>query len=189
MEIRYFDIEGVFEIVPRIFKDNRGHFLETFNREVLLNKGIDLTFVQDNQSFSLRNVLRGLHFQYPPYEQGKLVRVIQGRALDIAVDINPDSKTYGKYVSCTLDGEISNMIYIPPGFAHGFVALTDVTLFYKCTQTYNKDAESGIRWNDPDLNIDWGIDNPIVSEKDHELSGFKTIGDIFIHGRQSGKYY
>ena len=189
MEIRNFEIEGVFEIVPRVFSDNRGHFLETYNRDAFLEKGIDLIFVQDNQSFSRKNVLRGIHFQYPPYEQGKLVRVIHGKALDIAVDIRPESSTYGKYVSCILDSEISNMIYIPPGFAHGFVALTDVILFYKCTQTYHKEAESGIIWNDPVLNINWGIDTPVISEKDNELPGFKLIGDIINRGKKSGKYY
>lgn len=189
MEIRYFDIEGVFELVPRVFTDSRGQFLETYNRTSLLEQGIDLTFVQDNQSFSYRNVLRGLHFQYPPYEQGKLVRVISGKAFDVAVDIRPGSETYGRYVSCTLDGTISNMIYIPPGFAHGFVALTDVILFYKCTETYHREAESGIAWNDPDLNIDWGIRNPVVSEKDIELPGFKALGDKFAKGNQSGKYF
>ena len=189
MEIRYFDIEGVFEIVPRIFTDSRGYFMETYNRDVFLNDGIDLTFVQDNQSFSSRNVLRGLHFQYPPYEQGKMVRVISGKAMDIALDIRPGSKTFGKYVSCILDGETSNMLYIPPGFAHGFIALTDVFLFYKCTQTYHKESESGITWNDPDLNIDWGISTPVVSDKDRALPGFRKITDTFTRGIQSGKYY
>jgi dTDP-4-dehydrorhamnose 3,5-epimerase len=126
-------------------------------------------FVQDNQSFSVKGVLRGLHFQKAPYAQGKLVRVLVGKVLDIAVDLREDSPTFGKYESFLLDAAQQNMAYIPEGFAHGFVALEDSVFSYKCTNTYHKASESGLIWNDPDLNIDWGIANPIVSSKDQEL--------------------
>ncbi|HLF33264.1 MAG TPA: dTDP-4-dehydrorhamnose 3,5-epimerase [Cyclobacteriaceae bacterium] len=173
MEIRSFDIEGVFEIIPDIYRDERGFFFESWNREKFLEKDINLNFVQDNQSFSRKNVLRGLHFQYQPFDQGKLVRVISGRALDIAVDIRTGSPTLGKYISCILDSETNNMLYMPGGFAHGFLALTDAVLFYKCTRTYKKKWEGGILWNDPDLAIDWGINSPVVSDRDNRLPSFK----------------
>jgi dTDP-4-dehydrorhamnose 3,5-epimerase len=178
MEIRYFDIEGVFEVIPDIYRDNRGLFFESYNREKFLEKGIDLIFLQDNQSFSKKNVIRGLHFQYPPFDQGKLVRVIRGMALEVAVDIRPDSQTMGKYVTCKLDSDKNNMLYMPGGFAHGFLALTDMILFYKCTQSYSKDWEGGIIWNDSELAIDWGILNPVMSEKDKKLPGFSSYRNI-----------
>ena len=179
MEIRYFNIEGLFELMPRIFGDDRGTFLETYNKDRFLEWGLDLVFVQDNQSFSKKNVLRGIHFQRPPFEQGKLVRVIQGKALDVAVDLRPESPTFGKYQTCILDGELNNMFFIPAGFGHGFLSLTDVILSYKCTETYHRDSEGGIIWNDRDLDIDWGTDNPVISEKDKILPGFNSIQNTF----------
>jgi dTDP-4-dehydrorhamnose 3,5-epimerase len=174
MEIKKTGIEGLIEIVPKIFHDSRGYFLETFNAKILSEAGITLDFVQDNQSYSKKGVLRGLHFQKPPYEQGKLVRVVTGKVLDVAVDLRKGSSTFGKHYSCILDSEINNMLYVPPGFAHGFSALEDALFLYKCTHCYNKESESGIIWNDVDLNIDWMVENPIVSEKDQMLSTFDS---------------
>jgi dTDP-4-dehydrorhamnose 3,5-epimerase len=172
MEIKNTGIEGLIEIVPKVFHDSRGYFFESFNKEYLQEAGITVNFVQDNQSFSKKSVLRGLHFQKPPYEQGKLVRVVMGKVLDVAVDIRKGSPTFGNHYSCILDSTINNMLYIPPGFAHGFSTLEDAIFVYKCTQNYNKESESGIIWNDADLKIDWLIQNPVVSEKDQMLKSF-----------------
>lgn len=169
MEIRESYIKGLFELTPKIFADERGHFFESFNKKVLEKIGVKSEFVQDNQSFSKPGVIRGLHFQRPPYSQAKLVRVIKGKVLDVAVDLRRNSPTFGQYDMVLLDSERSNMLYVPEGFAHGFVALEETILFYKCTNFYNKESESGIRYDDPELNIDWQIKNPIVSEKDITL--------------------
>lgn len=167
MEITRCAIEGLIEIQPRLFRDPRGYFLESFNVEAFEKAGLPTNFVQDNQSLSSAGVLRGLHFQAPPYAQGKLVRVITGKALDVAVDIRKSSPTYGQYHQVLLDAALQNMFYIPPGFAHGFLTLEDHTIFaYKCTNIYNKASEGGLLWNDPELQIDWGIASPLVSEKD-----------------------
>ncbi len=175
MEFRKTSIEGLIEIYPRIFGDARGHFFESYRHDIFAQNGISFQFVQDNQSFSTAGVLRGLHFQNPPFAQGKLVRVITGKVIDIAVDIRPGSPTFGKYEKFVLDATLQNMVYIPEGFAHGFAALEDSVFAYKCTNNYNKAAEGGIIWNDPDLNIDWGIESPNVSEKDLELTTFKNL--------------
>jgi dTDP-4-dehydrorhamnose 3,5-epimerase len=170
MEFIKFPIEGVLEIIPRKFGDARGYFFESYSQQVFAEAGIDVTFVQDNESFSQKGVLRGLHFQKPPYAQGKLVRVSSGRALDVAVDIRKNSPTYGQHITCLLDTVRNNLFYIPPGFAHGFVALEDNTTFlYKCTHYYNPAAEGGLIWNDPDLNINWNISDPLISAKDQVL--------------------
>jgi dTDP-4-dehydrorhamnose 3,5-epimerase len=169
------NIEGLIEIFPRILEDERGIFFETFQQKLFHENGIPVEFVQDNQSFSRKGVLRGLHFQKKPYEQGKLVRVITGKVLDIAVDMREDSATFGKYMGVILDSRLNNMLYVPEGFAHGFVALEDSIFSYKCTNFYNKAAESGIIWNDKQLNIDWGISNPVVSEKDQALPLFREV--------------
>lgn len=162
------DIEGVIEIEPKVFGDNRGYFLESYHRKNFEENGISAEFIQDNQSFSHAGVLRGLHFQKPPYTQGKLIRVVQGAVLDVAVDIRYGSPTYGKHVEVVISAEKQNMLWIPEGFAHGFLTLEDNTLFqYKCTSYYNKDSEATLLWNDPQLEINWNINNPIVSEKDH----------------------
>ena len=174
MEFKTTDIEGLVIIEPRVFSDERGYFYESYNKAAFNKKGLDLTFIQDNQSLSQKGVLRGLHFQAPPFEQGKLVRVIQGSVLDVAVDIRPHSPTYGKHQSIILSGENKTQFWIPPGFAHGFVTLEDNTIFcYKCTGPYSKESEGAILWNDSQLNINWGIDNPILSEKDQEAELFK----------------
>jgi dTDP-4-dehydrorhamnose 3,5-epimerase len=166
-------IEGLVEIHPRIFEDERGFFFESYSRKAFEDNAISEVFVQDNQSFSVKGVLRGLHFQKDPFAQGKLVSVVKGRVLDVAVDIRPESSTFGKYELFELDDKKKNMVYIPAGFAHGFLALEESIFSYKCTNLYHKASESGISWNDPDLDINWGITDPIVSSKDIELPTFK----------------
>lgn len=175
MEVRHTSIEGLIEIFPKVFKDDRGFFLETHSKQAFSKAGLNLDFVQDNQSFSKKGVVRGLHFQNAPFAQGKLVRVVSGKALDIAVDIRPGSPTFGKWEAFLLDPDLNNMVYIPEGFAHGFSALEDCVFSYKCTNVYDKASESGLLWSDPDLNIDWQVKNPIVSEKDQQLSTLKTL--------------
>ena len=179
MDILETKLHGLCILEPRVFEDVRGYFLESYNKETFKKIGIDVDFVQDNQSLSSKGTLRGLHFQKPPYAQAKLIRVITGSILDVAVDIRTDSKTYGKYFSAILDGENKRMLYIPEGFAHGFLSLEDNTLIqYKCSDLYNKESEGGIVWNDPDININWGIDyEPIISDKDKNnifLKNFKS---------------
>lgn len=167
MEISNTKIPGLLVIKPTIFKDPRGYFFESYNEEKLLNAGIDVRFVQDNESKSQKGVLRGLHFQNPPYSQGKLVRVIQGAVLDVAVDLRKESSTYGQWDSIVLSAENKLMYWVPEGMAHGFLTLkNDTIFFYKCTKAYNKEAEACIRWNDPELNIEWGTDKPILSDRD-----------------------
>lgn len=175
MEFRKTSIEGLIEIYPRIFGDARGHFFESYRKDLFAQNGVPFQFVQDNQSFSTAGVLRGLHFQNAPYAQGKLVRVITGKVVDVAVDIRPNSPTFGRHEKFILDSTLQNMVYIPEGFAHGFAALEDSIFSYKCTNNYNKASEGGIIWNDVDLNIDWGIEHPNVSEKDLELPTFKDL--------------
>lgn len=167
MEVLTTFIEGLLVLKPKVFMDERGYFFESYNQNVLKAAGIDHVFLQDNESLSSKGVLRGLHFQKPPHAQGKLVRVVKGKVLDVAVDIRKNSATYGKYFSIELSGENKWMFWIPPGFAHGFVTLENDTVFsYKCTDLYHKESEGGLIWNDPELNIQWGVNDPIVSEKD-----------------------
>ena len=152
------DIEGVVVIEPKIFGDSRGYFYESYSRRDFEEHIGSITFVQDNQSFSHYGVLRGLHFQKPPYTQSKLVRVIQGKVVDVAVDIRKGSSTFGKYVSVELTGDNHRQLFIPKGFAHGFVVLSETALFqYKCDEFYHPEAEGAIAWDDPDINIDWII--------------------------------
>ncbi len=167
MEFRESDkIKGLIEVTPKVFEDNRGYFFESYREELFQKNGIAERFVQDNQSFSTKGVLRGLHYQRAPFAQGKLVRVIMGSVLDVAVDIRPDSPTFGQYEAFLLTAQNQKMLYLPPGFAHGFVTLEDAIFTYKCTNLYDKASEGGIIYNDPALNIDWGITDPVVSEKD-----------------------
>lgn len=168
-------LAGVIEIIPRIFEDDRGYFYETYNIEKFRENGIPVDFLQDNQSFSTKGVVRGLHFQRAPFGQGKLVRVIQGAVLDVVVDIRPDSPTYGQYDSFLLTAENKKMVYLPEGFAHGFSTLEDAIFSYKCTNVYDKASEGGILYNDPDLNIDWQVSDPVVSDKDLELPSWKSF--------------
>jgi len=180
MEFKYFDIPGVVEILPRVFGDVRGAFFESFSTQKMEAAGVIGNWVQDNQSRSDRGVVRGLHFQKPPYAQAKLVRVAAGRALDVIVDIRRDSPTYGRHISVVLDSERFNMLYVPEGFAHGFTALEDNTLFlYKCTNYYAPQAEGGLLWNDPALAIDWGVQTPTISAKDQILPTLAELESPF----------
>jgi dTDP-4-dehydrorhamnose 3,5-epimerase len=180
MEIIQTPIEGLLIIQPKVFSDGRGYFYESWNRESFRRAGITEDFVQDNQSLSQRGVLRGLHFQNPPYAQAKLVRVITGSVLDVAVDIRKDSPTYGQHFTLELNAENKTMFYIPAGFAHGFLTLQDDTIFaYKCSNYYNKASEDTLLWNDPDLGIDWGISEPVLSEKDMQGKAFKGYSGMF----------
>lgn len=170
MIVRRFDIEGVAEILPRVFVDERGYFFESYSqRDFNENVAQGVRFVQDNESRSVRGVVRGLHFQRAPYSQAKLVRVVQGKVLDVAVDLRKDSPTYGRHVEVLLEADLHNELFIPKGFAHGFSVLSDVAVFqYKCDEYYNPESEDGIAWNDPDIGIDWRLDADeiILSEKD-----------------------
>lgn len=173
MTVHHTSLEGCLLIKPTIFKDSRGYFMESFNEKTFREvTGVDVHFVQDNQSFSERGVLRGLHYQTGEYAQSKLVRVLQGEVLDIAVDIRPESPTFGQYEAVVLNAEEGWQFFIPKGFAHGFLVLSaTATFFYKCDQFYNKESEGGIIYKDPTLNIDWRLpaSELIISEKDQYL--------------------
>ncbi|NOZ76060.1 MAG: dTDP-4-dehydrorhamnose 3,5-epimerase [FCB group bacterium] len=159
-------ISDVVRIQPIVYKDQRGYFFESFKQSEFEQAGLPTEFVQDNQAFSEKDVLRGLHYQLN-YPQGKLVSVPLGRVLDVAVDIRRASPTFGQWVAAELSEENHEMLYIPPGFAHGYCVLSRVALFqYKCTEIYHPEDEYGVCWNDPELNIDWQIDTPVISEKD-----------------------
>lgn len=173
MELLKTQIEGLLILKPQVFIDSRGLFFESYNEKTFESLGILDKFVQDNQSLSQKGVIRGLHYQRPPFAQTKLVRVIKGAALDVAVDIRKNSPTYGKYFSILLTGENNVQFYLPRGFAHGFASLEDDTIFaYKCSNFYNKDSEESIKYNDPILNIDWQINKPIVNDKDRKAQSF-----------------
>ena len=171
------DIEGLYVIEPKCFGDNRGYFMETYNYEDFKNAGLSQVFVQDNQSLSQKGVLRGLHYQIK-HPQGKLVRVLKGEAFDVVVDIRPGSKTFGKWHGEYLSEENKRQFYVPEGFAHGFLVLSEEAEFaYKCTEFYHPEDEGGIIWNDKDLNIDWPIKDMeiIISEKDLRQKNFREI--------------
>ena len=170
------DIEGLYVIEPTVFKDERGYFMETYNQNDFKEAGLNMTFVQDNQSMSVKGVLRGLHFQ-KQYAQGKLVRAVRGTVFDVAVDLRSDSKTYGKWFGVTLSAENKKQFYIPEGFAHGFLVLSDEAEFaYKCTDFYHPGDEGGLLWSDPEIGVDWPIEpgmELIISDKDKKWSGLK----------------
>jgi dTDP-4-dehydrorhamnose 3,5-epimerase len=169
-------IEGVFIIESTVFTDDRGYFMESYHKKEFEENGLNIDFVQDNQSKSTKGVLRGLHFQYNQ-PQGKLVRVIKGEVFDVAVDLRKDSPTYSKYESVILSEDNKKQFYIPPGFAHGFLVLSDEAEFtYKCTDFYNGSDEGGITWNDPDINIEWPLNEEelILSEKDQKWKSLKN---------------
>lgn len=169
------DIDGLLVVQPKVFGDERGYFCESYNERDLAHAGLDARFVQDNQSFSRRGILRGLHFQ-KTQPQGKLVRVITGQVYDVAVDLRPHSPTRGQWYGLMLSGDLHNQFYIPPGFAHGFVVVSETALFaYKCTDYYNPQDEGGIRWDDPTLSIDWPIKDVQVSPKDAVLPYFNEL--------------
>lgn len=173
------DLRDVFLIEPKFFGDQRGFFMEVYNEKAFKDFGLDLTFVQDNHSKSQKGVLRGLHFQ-KQYPQGKLIRVVSGKVLDVAVDLRRDSSSYGQWAKFEISAENKKMLWVPKGFAHGFLTLTDnVEFLYKCTDFYHPNDEGGIIWNDPDLNIDWNIGNPILSEKDQNWPRFKELNFSF----------
>lgn len=175
-------IKDLLVIEPKVWKDDRGYFFESYNKKAFADAGINAEFVQDNQSFSHKGALRGLHAQANPYAQGKLVRVVQGKVMDIAVDIRKNSSTFGQHFSMELSGENNKMFWVPPGFLHGFVTLENNTIFsYKCTNLYQKEAEVGVIWNDKDLGIDWGINltEVLVSSKDASLPNFAAIESPF----------
>lgn len=183
MEIIEEALNGVKLLKPSVFGDHRGYFYESYNIESFTNIGISDTFIQDNQSLSTQTgVLRGLHFQNAPFAQAKLVRVIFGSVIDVAVDIRVGSPSYGKSYSAILTAENKHLLYVPRGFAHGFATLEPNTLFsYKCSNVYNKESEGGIAWNDADLNIDWKTENPILSEKDTNNISFKDFKSQFTY--------
>lgn len=170
-------IEGLVLVEPKVFADERGFFIESFKESEFTANGIAVRFVQDNHSLSKKNVVRGLHYQRAPKAQGKLVRVITGKVWDVAVDLRRDSPAFGKWMGLDLSEENKKMLYIPPGFAHGFLALSDnVHLLYKCTEEYDPALDTGIRWNDPDLAIDWPVKKPVLSPKDERLPFLKEAG-------------
>lgn len=179
MKVEETQLDGCFVISPKIFHDDRGYFFESFNKDVFKkHTGISIDVVQDNQSKSSKGVLRGFHFQIEPFEQAKLVNVISGSVLDVCVDIRPNSKTFGKHFSIVLNGTDKKQLFIPRGFAHGFLVLEDDTVFsYKCDNYYNKDSERGIIFNDKTLNVDWNYNNEdfILSDKDSNLPTFESL--------------
>ena len=178
------DIDSLLVFEPKVFKDNRGYFFEAYNEQIFSDAGIDLKFVQDNQSKSSYGVIRGLHYQQNPYAQAKLVRVLEGEILDVAVDIRKGSPTFGKYFSIELSAENKRQLFLPAGFAHGFSVLSETAIvLYKCNEFYNKESEGGIRFDDADLNIDWQIPSgkAIISEKDLQLSAFKDCKNNFTY--------
>jgi dTDP-4-dehydrorhamnose 3,5-epimerase len=182
MEVIKTGIEGVVIIEPRIFKDDRGYFYESFSQREFEEKVCHTTFVQDNQSKSSYGVVRGLHFQKPPYTQSKLVRCIKGAVLDVAVDIRKGSPTFGKHVAVELSEENHRQLFIPRGFAHGFAVLTPEAVFqYKCDNFYNKESEGAIAWNDPELAIDWRIpaEQVLLSEKDKQSKNIADADYLF----------
>ena len=183
MEIIPTEIPGLLIVKPAVYEDSRGYFFESYNLDKFAQAGISAKFVQDNESKSQKNVLRGLHFQKPPFAQGKLVRVMKGSVLDVAVDLRKGSPTYGKWASIVLRENNKFMYWIPEGMAHGFLTLEDHTVFfYKCTNLYSKESEGSILWNDPDLAIDWGsLDSPILSEKDKISPLFRDFESPFVY--------
>ena len=170
-------IQGLIEIRPSIYSDNRGWFMESFRKTLFNEIGIKVDFDQDNLSFSNKGVLRGLHFQRSPFAQAKLVWVLQGSVIDAVVDLRQSSPTFGKSFKIHLDSREKNMLFIPEGFAHGFYALEDTLFQYKCSSEYKSGSESGIHWNDPMLQIDWGTTSPIISEKDSVLPTLQQLLD------------
>ncbi len=182
MKMTRTDIEGLVVIEPRVFGDSRGYFFESFSQREFEKEVGQVRFVQDNESKSSYGVVRGLHFQKPPHTQSKLVRVVKGRVLDVAVDLRRDSKTYGKYFSVELTEDNHLQLFIPKGFAHGFAVLSDEAVFqYKCDEFYAPESEGAIAWDDPDIGVDWQIpeDKVILSEKDKKHPAFKDLDVLF----------
>jgi dTDP-4-dehydrorhamnose 3,5-epimerase len=184
MSFQKTDIPGLLVFDPNVFEDSRGYFFESYNENVFRQEGIDIRWVQDNQSSSTFGVIRGLHYQLPPFAQSKLIRVLKGKILDVAVDIRKGSPTYGKVFFQKLSAKNKKQLFIPPGFAHGFSVLSEkAEVLYKCDSFYNKESEAGIIYNDPELNIDWGIpaELAIISDKDKQLSLLKNSNNTFVY--------
>ena len=181
-EIKQTSLPGVLEIFPRVFPDSRGYFFESFRQDWLDKMGVQESWVQDNQSFSQKVTVRGLHFQRGAHAQAKLVRVIAGKVLDVAVDLRKGSPTFGQVYSTILETEKNNLLYIPAGFGHGFSVLEDAVFVYKCSNYYHKDSEGGVLWSDPALGIDWQVAEPIVSEKDKILPSLAEFVEAFQGG-------
>ncbi len=182
MNFEELEIKGLFLITPDVFGDERGFFMETYNKKVFSDNHIDIDFIQDNHSRSVKNVLRGLHWQKPPFAQDKLVWVVNGKVIDIAVDIRRSSPTFGKHVTVELSDENKKRFLVPKGFAHGFITLSDIVDFqYKVSNLYSRECERGIIWNDPDLAINYDLDSYVMSEKDLLLPKLKDIplDDLF----------
>lgn len=176
------DISDVILVEPKYFTDKRGFFLETFKESLFASNGINTRFVQDNFSYSVKGVLRGLHYQKNPKAQAKLVTALRGEIFDVAVDIRKNSSTYGKWVGEFLSEKNHRLLYIPEGFAHGFCVLSEETnVLYKVNQEYSPEHEKGIIWNDPDIDISWPIDKPILHEKDHQLLLLKDADNNFVY--------
>ncbi len=175
MQVNTTGFEGLVEIIPNVFEDDRGWFYEFYKEQTFKKHNINYSFVQENQSFSKKGVVRGLHLQLPPYAQAKLVTVISGKVLDVVVDLRKTSETFKQVYYCPLESKKRNMLLIPEGFAHGFAALEDSIFFYKCSNIYNRESETGIRWDDPELNIDWRVENPVLSQKDSELPSLADL--------------
>lgn len=181
MEIIDEPLPGLLLIKPKVFADARGHFFESYRKDALAKAGIHAEFVQDNQSLSGKGIVRGLHFQAPPHAQDKLVRVVRGRVLDVAVDIRKNSKTYGQYYSVELSAENFLLLFIPKGFAHGFETLEDNTIFsYKCTDYYHPPSEGGILWDTMQPPIPWQTNDPVLSEKDLKNPSFLEFQTPFL---------
>jgi len=181
------DIPEVVLIEPKVFEDERGFFMETYKMPDFVTAGIKANFVQDNHSRSTKGILRGLHYQNPPFAQGKLVRAIKGEIFDVAVDIRTGSPTWGKWIGVILSEENKNILYVPETFAHGFCVLSEVAeVIYKTTNVYSAEAEAGIIWNDKDLNIEWPVKKPILSEKDQNLPSLKNA-DIRFYYKEEAK--
>lgn len=181
-EFKKLDIPDIILIAPKVLGDRRGFFIETYKYRDFKMAGIDITFIQDNHSKSVKNVLRGLHYQKNPKAQGKLIRCIKGKILDVGVDIRKGSPYYGKWVSHIISEENNLMLYIPPGFAHGFLVLSDeAEVLYKTTEEYSPENDRGILWNDTEIGIDWGIEEPELSEKDKRLPILKEADNNFTY--------
>ena len=175
-EFKKLEIPEVILVSPKVISDERGFFLETYKKTEFIKGGINCDFVQDNQSFSSNNVLRGLHFQKSPKAQGKLVQCLSGKIFDVAVDIRPNSSYFRKWVCAELSAENKNMLYIPEGFAHGFVTLSETSkIGYKCSDEYSPEHNAGIIWNDSQININWPVESPLLSDKDKELPLLRNI--------------
>lgn len=179
-------IPAVVLIEPKVFEDGRGFFMETYKMPDFVTAGIKENFVQENHSCSSKGVLRGLHYQNPPFAQGKLVRVIRGEVFDVAVDIRKGSPTWGKWVGVILSEENKNILYVPAGLAHGFCVLSKTAeVIYKTTNVYSAESEAGIIWNDADLNIEWPVKQPILSEKDEKLPSLKNADIRFYYSKEA----